>query len=94
MHATVTNSPFGACSFCSLRNLPKFCVMIGTACYVETDDAIETVIWQPNVKGIQSMLENGVPPHEMTDFFNNTDADKIKRIATKVARKAVAEKQR
>ena len=94
MHATVTNSPFGACSFCSLRNLPKFCVMVGTACYVETDDAIETVIWQPNRGGVQMSMENGLPPHDMTEFFNNTNPNKIKRIAAKMARAAVAAKQR
>jgi len=96
MHAEKTNSPLGECSFCALRNLPKFCEMIqASACSVITDnDDIYTVTWQPNVKGLKLTMLNGFPPIEMTKFFNETEPEKMKSIFEKMAREVVAEKQR
>lgn len=94
MHAQKTGSPVGECSFCSLRNLPKFCEMVGMACSVVTDDNIYTVTWQPNEKGITRSLENCMPPREMIEFFNNTNPDEIQRIASEMVHNMIGQKQK
>jgi len=94
MHAQKMQSPLGECSFCALRNLPKFCEKIGLACSVITDDDVYTVTWQPNIKGLKATLENGISPREMTDFFNNTNAGEIKTIMFRMAQAASVEKQK
>ena len=59
-----------------------------------SDDEMYTVTWQPNIKGLKTTLENGIPPREMTEFFNMTRPEELKIIFEKMARKAVAEKQK
>lgn len=92
MHAQKMGSPMGECSFCSLRNLPKFCEMIDTACCVMVGNNIYTVTWQPNESGLRLSLENGVPPREMTKFFNGTKPEKLKIIFEKMAHDAIKQK--
>ncbi|MBO4625678.1 MAG: hypothetical protein J5679_00165 [Alphaproteobacteria bacterium] len=87
-------SPLGACSFCALRNLPKFCVLIPSCDVMVSDDEMYTVTWQPNIKGLTATLENGIPPREMTEFFNMTKPEELKSIFEKMARDAGTEKQK
>ena len=93
MHAQKMQSPTGECSFCALRNLPKFCELI-PSCVVVTDDDIYTVTWQPNISGLKLTLENGLPPRDMTKFFTKTNPEKLASIFEKMAREAGVEKQR
>jgi len=94
MHAQKMQSPVCECSFCALRNLPKFCKMISSCVVMVGDDDMYTVTWQPNKTGLKLTLENSFPPHEMTQFFNETDPKEMKSIFEKMAREAVGEKQK
>ena len=59
-----------------------------------TDDDIYTITWQPNKSGLKLTLENGLPPREMTKFFNETKSEKLAKIFDKMARDAIIQKQK
>ena len=91
MHAVCGDSPFSACSFCSMRNLEKFCNLLMPACSYHSDDWSITgaVTWMPNDSGIVRGLEMGLTPCEMVSWFNNTDSDDIKKTAMTMAHSAI-----
>lgn len=68
--------------------------MVCLSCSVITDDDVYTVTWQPNKAGLKLTLENGLPPREMTKFFNETKPEKIKNILDKMALEAGSKKQK
>ena len=55
---------------------------------------VGSVIWVPNESGMGYSLECCMPPREMVDWFNNTSADEIKRIASKMAHDAILQNQK
>lgn len=79
-----------------MRNLKKFCDLLQPVCmYCSSDETVAgSVIWVPNKSGVGYELENGLPPKDMVDWFNNTSPDKIKQIVSKMARNAIAQKQK
>ena len=95
MHAQCVH-PLPLCSFCSMRNLKKFCEILQPACmYCSNDnDVVGSVIWLPNKSGIRYDLECCIPPREMVDWFNNTDLNVIKNITSKMAHDASVQKQK
>lgn len=63
--------------------------------YCSSDKSvIGSVIWVPNKSGVRYELENCVPPKEMVDWFNNTSAEEIKRVASKIAHDTIVQKQK
>ena len=90
MHAQCV-VPLPQCSFCSMRNLKKFCELLQPVCmYCSADGAVVgSVIWIPNDHGIGYSLENCMPPKEMSDWFNRTSAQDIKNIASQMAHDAI-----
>ncbi len=95
MHAQCVE-PLPLCSFCSLRNLKKFCEKLQSVCmYCSYDKSVVgSVIWVPNKSGVRYELENCVPPREMVDWFNNTSEQDIKNIASKMAHDAIVQHQK
>ena len=91
MHAVYGESPFSACSFCSMRNLKKFCDLLMPACnYCSPDGAvIGAVTWMPNDAGIVREMEMCLPPREMVSWFNKTSANDIKSVAMQMAHNAI-----
>ena len=95
MHAQCVK-PLPLCSFCSMRNLKKFCDLLKPICmYCSTDNmVVGSVIWVPNKSGVAYDLEMCLPPRKMVDWFNDTRPDEIKRIASKMAHDAIVQKQK
>ena len=63
--------------------------------YCSSDETVVgSVIWVPNKSGVGYSLENSLPPHEMTEFFNNTSPDEIKNIVSKMAHDAITKHQK
>ncbi|MBR2286328.1 MAG: hypothetical protein IJ866_02640 [Alphaproteobacteria bacterium] len=91
MHAVYGDSPFSACSFCSMRNLEKFCNLLRPSCnYCSTDGSVfGAVTWMPNDSSITRQMEMCLPPREMVSWFNKTSPDDIKNVAMKMAHHAV-----
>lgn len=95
MHAQCVE-PLPLCSFCSMRNLKKFCEKLQHGCmYCSADKTVVgSVIWLPNKSGLGYSLLNGVPPREMVDWFNNTSQEDIKNIVSKMAHDAILQRQK
>ncbi len=94
MHAQKMQSPVGECSFCALRNLPKFCKMIPSCVVMVGDDDMYTVTWQPNNTGLGYDLLSCHPPREMTEWFKNTPTHEIRKIASQMVRNVFNQKQK
>ena len=95
MHAQCVQ-PLPLCSFCSMRNLKKFCDVLQPHCmYCSSDETVVgSVIWVPNKSGMRYELENCIPPREMVAWFNNTSVDEIKRVVSKMAHDAIMQNQK
>ena len=95
MHAQRVE-PLPLCSFCSMRNLRKFCEKLQPGCMYCSPDktVVGSVIWVPNKSGVRYELENGLPPKDMVDWFNNAGADEIKLVISKMAHDAIVQHQK
>ena len=94
MHAQCV-VPLPQCSFCSMRNLKKFCELLQPVCmYCSADGAVVgSVIWIPNDHGIGYSLENCMPSKEMSDWFNRTSPSEIVNVASQMAHNAIAKNE-
>lgn len=95
MHAQCVQ-PLPLCSFCSIRNLKKFCDILQPSCmYCSADKTVVgSVIWVPNDRGIGYYLELCSPPKAMVDWFNKTDVNTIKNIVSRMAHDAIVQHQK